>query len=940
MLSSSIFRHKVAPLASTKAVSLRQAWLKYRVEFRQEGRIVPEDFWALKGINLEVGKGQIVGLIGENGAGKTSLLKLVAGMLAPDKGSVEVNGTVSALMEIGAGLQHDLTGRENIYLVSSLFGLTKAQVDERFEDIVRFTEIGKFIDAPVKIYSQGMYMRLAFAIAIHVHPDILLLDDMFVVGDVYAQHKCVQKIFELKDQGMTILFALQDLEMLKRICSRGVFLREGVIIKDGPIDAVCSYYMETVGSREGIGIVQKDPLGVIFNNGKLIVRWNNQTITCNLGGHSSMRIAGREYLSTAAEWQVQKAGPGGDIIAVGRWPDVPVRQQWKIRVLSEKEFLWDITVQPQERVPLEKIDVRTFLADAYKSWFTLQEEKDFPDVFLHITQGNCPIIDDSVGGMVGARGAGTVPTVVFEQQRSNGRTVCQAGNTGSEIHGRFIQHRPSLSDQDTGCADGACTSFVSRVMLFDPAQEHQVQEYLGRLAHSRQESAVIRKGPLALYCRDHRVDLYWQDIPLTREMGLNTKFKCQDRDYDAGMWAKWDVSKKSETEIDIRVTWDELPCLAQTWRLSLPSDDTVSWQVETSSANPVKLRQKQVELVLADGYEGWFTAEEQGDFEMLEKKGSGVVLNRYINTHMGVKCAGSSEAAFLPTVLFSQEDAVPRASFFSKRQDQESSTALRYLEAARQESMYSPSGISAYFAGKIQIGQSVQYPMGQPAGRPQLRTPDLRLKKMSVAFDHGKGRFFWKKAELTKGLGMYASVFSAGMWYDSSQAFWEPVEQDRNRLKVVGHWCWVPMTQRWEISLLDAETIEWKIERRAWDNFLPEREQVNIMLSDTYRAWVVPGQRQEQFPAGFKEHNGAFWDRQWDKTGAFPIGLEKCRVQKRLWSRYWLPSVTFACPEHCRVRCSAIENTDNLFRARLLQYELEPAGKDQAYFTGRIKIGI
>jgi ABC-2 type transport system ATP-binding protein len=946
MLSSNISKPGSDLRVRTKAISLRQAWLKYRIDFREDGRVAPEDFWALKGIDLEVDKGEIVGLIGENGAGKTSLLKLIAGMLSADKGSVHVHGTVSALMEIGAGLQQDLTGRENIYLVSSLFGLTKAQVDARFEDIVRFAEIGRFINAPVKIYSQGMYMRLAFAIAIHVHPDVLLLDDMFVVGDVYAQHKCVHKIFELKDQGMTIIFALQDLEMLKRICSRGVFLREGAIIKDGPIDAVCSYYMETVGSREGIGIAQKGPLGVIFNNGKLILRWNNQTITCNLGGHSSMRIAGREYLSTAAEWQVQKTGPDGDIVAVGRWPDIPVRQCWKIRVLNEKEFSWDIEVQPQEKIPLEKIDVRTFFIDTYKRWFTLQEEKDFPDVFFHTAQESCPIIDDSIDGIVGIKGDSTapeaVPTLIFERRRSAVRTVCQAGSVGSEIHGRFVQHRPVLVSQDTGFGNDACQSFAVRVVLFDAAQGSHTRDYLEQLAQSLQESTIIRKGPLTLCCRDHRVELYWHDTLLTREIGLNTKFRCQDKDYDTGMWARWDIRKRSETEIDITISWDDIPFLTQTWRLALCADDAVLWKVETSSNAAVRLRQKQVELVLSEQFQDWATAQERGGFAKLEKKGSGVVLSKYINSRMGVGCVLGDGSAPLPAVVFSQEDAVPRASLISRRQDAEPTTALRYLEAEQEKNAYTPSGISAYFEGKIQIGKDIRVPADQSQGQPAQRTRMHRLKKISVAFDCGKGRFFWKGTELTKGLGMYVSMFSGGMWLDSSQAFWEPVETSGRRVKAIGHWCWIPMTQCWDIELLDEETIGWKIERKIRDNFVLDREQVNIMLSDAYRAWSVPGQRQQEFPAGFKEHNGVSWDRQWSKAGAFPIGLEKCHARKSFWDRRCLPSVTFACPDHCRMRYSVIENTDNLFQARLLQYEMEPAGKDQVgdsvYFEGRIKI--
>ncbi len=945
MLSLNTSRQETGSQARTKAISLRQAWLKYRIDFRENGRVVPEDFWALKEINLEVNRGEIIGLIGENGAGKTTLLKLIAGMLAPDKGAVEVNGTVSALMEIGAGLQQDLTGRENIYLVSSLSGLSKAQVDERFEDIVRFAEIGRFINAPVKIYSQGMYMRLAFAIAIHVHPDILLLDDMFVVGDVYAQHKCVHKIFELKERGMTILFALQDLEMLKRVCSRGVFLREGAIIRDGPVDAVCGYYMETVGSREGIGIVQKDPLGVIFNNGKLILRWKNQTITCNLGGHSSMLIAGREYLSTTAEWQVQDVQPNGEIVAAGTWPDIPVTQYWKIRFLNEKEFSWEIALKAPTRISIEKIDIRNFFIDTYKNWLTVDGERDFPPAFVHEMKGNCAVIDDPASGVVGLKGdhlAGRdLPTVIFDTLHDAAKTICQAGNTGSEICGRIVQHQVFSLHSDSYYGEGTHRCFSVRLKLFGAEEEAQVKGYL---AHARQiirESTIIRKGPLSLYCKDNRIELYWQDTLLTREAGLNTKFRCQDRDYGASL-GHWNVCKKGEEEIIIGISWDDDPSFTQTWKLSLHSEDTIRWEVETNSVKNIKLRQKQVELVLSEAYERWFTAREQGDFAKLEKKGGAAGLNNYIAASMGVGCVGGHQDMLLPTIIFNQEDTIPRASFIYKLEEQDLNTALRYLALDFQKDFYTPPGACTYFKGTIQIGPGVRIGADHPAMESNTRPPVFRLNRTSVVFDHGKGKIFWNGRELTKGLGMYSSIFSNGVWHDSSQAFWEIVQSEETRLSCIGHWCWVPMRQSWEIALLDEKTISWKVEKTAWDAFPVEKEQVNIMLSDAYREWFVHKQFHERFPAQFREHNGAFWDRLWCREGAFPIGLKKCALKKDILDRQHLPTVVFDCPGNCQARYSAIENTDDLFQARVLQYELHQNQKSGtepvAYFEGHIKI--
>ena len=212
-------------------IQFKDVWEMFKIKFVIDGRSSWENFWALKGLNFEIAKGETVGIIGENGAGKSTVLKLIAGMLRPDRGEIEVGGKVSGLLELGAGFQAELTGKENIYLIAGLFGLSKVEVEERFDRIVEFAGIGRFIHAPVKCYSQGMFVRLAFAIAIHVEPEILLIDDILAVGDEYFQRKCIGKIFEVRDQGATIVIVTHDMNMLKRLCSRAIFLKDGRVTR-------------------------------------------------------------------------------------------------------------------------------------------------------------------------------------------------------------------------------------------------------------------------------------------------------------------------------------------------------------------------------------------------------------------------------------------------------------------------------------------------------------------------------------------------------------------------------------------------------------------------------------------------------------------------------------------------------------------------------------
>lgn len=198
------------------------------------------DFWALNGVSLQIRAGETVGLIGPNGSGKSTLLKTLGGIIEPTSGSVRTRGRMAALLELGAGFHPDLTGRENIYLNASILGLSHEQTDELFDEIVDFSGIADFIDTQVKFYSSGMYVRLAFAVAINVDPDILLVDEVLAVGDEAFQKKCLDKIRSFQDEGRTIILVSHSLGQITKFCSRAVVLGRGHVVFDGPADEAVS----------------------------------------------------------------------------------------------------------------------------------------------------------------------------------------------------------------------------------------------------------------------------------------------------------------------------------------------------------------------------------------------------------------------------------------------------------------------------------------------------------------------------------------------------------------------------------------------------------------------------------------------------------------------------------------------------------------------------
>ena len=198
----------------------------------------------LKGINLNIKKGEVVALIGTNGSGKSTLLKLMTKILYPNKGTIEINGKLTSLLELGAGFHPDFSGRENIYFNASIFGLTKKQIDERLNDIIEFSELEKYIDNPVRTYSSGMFMRLAFALAINVNADILLVDEILSVGDEHFQNKCIEKMLDLKRKGKTMVFVTHSMQTVQKLCDRAVWLCDGKIQMDGDVSQVIERYVE------------------------------------------------------------------------------------------------------------------------------------------------------------------------------------------------------------------------------------------------------------------------------------------------------------------------------------------------------------------------------------------------------------------------------------------------------------------------------------------------------------------------------------------------------------------------------------------------------------------------------------------------------------------------------------------------------------------------
>jgi len=259
------------------------------------------EFWALKDVSFEIKKGETVGIIGRNGSGKSTLLQLICGTLSPTGGSVETNGRIAALLELGSGFNPEFTGRENVYMNAAVLGLNTTEVDERFDDIAAFADIGEFIEQPVKTYSSGMFVRLAFAVNIMSTPEIMIVDEALAVGDMAFQAKCMTALTRIQENGATVLFVSHDVGSVKSLCSRGIYLDRGIVQEIGPAGDVAEHYVRNMRMEMNAEHVSTEPFP-----------GTNAEVTSPMEGQ---RIVDTQEFKTCAEFEKRVAhfryGDGG-----------------------------------------------------------------------------------------------------------------------------------------------------------------------------------------------------------------------------------------------------------------------------------------------------------------------------------------------------------------------------------------------------------------------------------------------------------------------------------------------------------------------------------------------------------------------------------------------------------------------------------------------------
>ncbi|MFH0940914.1 MAG: ATP-binding cassette domain-containing protein [Candidatus Omnitrophota bacterium] len=502
-------------------VEFRNVWEKYRIKFIRDGKVSWDEIWALKDVSFTLAQGEVLGIIGPNGAGKTTLLKLVAGSLVSDKGEVCVNGRVAQLMELGAGFNPEFTGRENIVFNAKMYGLDLDHNQACLDEVIAFAGLDRFIDAPVKCYSQGMYMRLAFALAIYADPDILLIDDILSVGDEEAQQKCLRKIYELKDKGKSIILVSHNMQMVARLCHHVILLEKGKIAYQGSCaDDVVNYYLGVSGPEGQKAVAVKNKLKVVFNNGRMMIAFNDAIVTQGVGWDISFMLKDRNVRFFAHDllWRLEPRGSREDrIIALGY--DINGALLLTVDLIVGDGRL-DVKVSAADEV-IKELRSCFLLKSLYEGWVSGCQEGSFGFFLPQMGWHSVVSLDkkDRIAGIV-PRSLGPDIPLMFEA--FNDTSSIEIANTGVNEEARVVQ---LLS-----CEPGP---LVFSVYVFDGRKsfDEAIAVQRGRYSRKRDEEQELQsRQEQERQVREERLERQEQEMRERQEQLTREEQKGRERE--------------------------------------------------------------------------------------------------------------------------------------------------------------------------------------------------------------------------------------------------------------------------------------------------------------------------------------------------------------------------------------------------------------------------
>ncbi|NLN92188.1 MAG: ABC transporter ATP-binding protein [Candidatus Hydrogenedens sp.] len=653
------------------------------------GRRKDSSFTAIDNVSLEIQSGESLGIIGRNGSGKSTLLSLIAGITLPTSGRIQVLGRVASLLELGAGFNPVLTGRENIYLNAGLLGMRHAQVDAVFDEIVRFSGIEEFIDQPVATYSSGMYVRIGFSVAAFVNPDIFLADEVLAVGDEDFQRKCRRKIGELREQGKTILFVSHDLSIVNTLCERVILLDKGKVLQRDTAQKTIMYYLRQVGKDQGMHTFQEGVLEAIKCDGRLSLFHNQNELSAPIGFYVEIQSLGRRHFSGEAEWKITYREASG-CRAEGKMMRLPVKFLWELKI-ENSALIWDVALEVEQDCDISTIDIKCFLPLSYALWMCGHLSGSFPDIQPGDTSWNvvaAPEINASDGAAL-PEATSPLPPIVFQFEKSNPFFGLFWANTDYMTGCRVLDYSARFPESEASFTPGIHKLASMRMMT--TVTEEEVQHYL-------QEKEALNCGRLQARFENGRIRLVWDGKDISAFLHGYSSMLISYLWNDSNNLA-WKAPIKEGDKLLAYGKSRRFP-FSQEWELS-PRKNALGIRIWLHVDEEFEVQEYHFSLVLQPEYTTWATDTETGSFPDFDPDTEHWAhLNR--SYEKGSSITASSETQ--PTVVLSIDDPeLPLRQTVLNTSYNENARVLQTLCPSGQAGLRFTPGRHLYFSGSITL---------------------------------------------------------------------------------------------------------------------------------------------------------------------------------------------------------------------------------------------
>ncbi len=649
-------------------------------------------FAALDDVSFEIEAGESFGIIGANGSGKSTLLKILAGVTVPTTGHVRVHGRVASLLELGAGFHPMLTGRENVYLNAGIMGMRHAQVDRVFDDIVRFSGIGDFIDNPVDTYSSGMYVRIAFAVAVYANPDIFLVDEVLSVGDEEFQRKCRQRIGELREQGKTIVFVSHDLGIVNTLCNRAVLLTKGKMVSRGTPRATIDYYLRQIGREQGIHSFESDGVEALFSNGRISLFRGHTEITAPAGLGLMLESMGQQHHSAGGDWRIVEQS-ATSCRARGRMPRLPVSCEWDMR-LEGRKLVWKAALDCEMDTVIDAVDTSLFLPTGYTHWHYGDLEGPFPDLQPSDMTWISVVAPENTCTEAAAVPAQSSALPVLDTRivEAPGYFRLQWANTDYVTGCRALSFGGRLPDTQIPLTKGRHDLFSLEIEVGLTPEELRAR------IETRQRARVVRAGGLAARVEHGRIRLSAEGQDLTTFLHLYASLLIGNLWNDSQNFV---LTGLQETDTGLRFSGESRRFPGRMdWELA-PEGDAIGLTLWMENQEPLEIQEYQTSIVLRAEYDRWETGQEQGVFPAFT---AGDETWRHINRDYTPGTHITALSSTLPSVRL--ETATDQIPFRMTAINTGYSQNARVLQALRTPDAgwlrWEP-GRHLYFRGRIRL---------------------------------------------------------------------------------------------------------------------------------------------------------------------------------------------------------------------------------------------